>query len=160
DGTRRSFQPRHNPMLSNALSRQAPEAIPVRRSGQHTGLLLGWGGRTPENSFGFGPGPDASSDDFEPVIYDGDAPLLSCAVTGAGKGRGVFIPNLGLYPGPVKVIDIKGELYQVTSRCRRQMGQQVHALDAFHVVTRQSDGCNPMDVMTLPRSDIENDSQM
>ena len=34
------------------------------------------------------------------VTYDGDAPLLTCAPTGAGKGRGVLIPKLLSYPGP------------------------------------------------------------
>ena len=65
-----------------------------------------------------------SGGDPEAVTYDGDAPLLSCAMTGAGKGRGVLIPNMLPIPAH-DAVDIKGELYQVTSRRRREMGQQV-----------------------------------
>ena len=102
----------------------------------------------------------ASGGSPEAVTYDGDAPLLTCASTGAGKGRGVLIPNLGNYPGPVCAIDVKGELFQVTARCRREMHQQVVVLDPFHVVTARSDSLNPLDLLTLPRSDIDSDAAM
>ena len=147
-------------MFSNVLSRQTPPAGPVS-GGQQQQLLLGWSGRIPPDSFGFGPGLVPPDGDGEAVIYDGDAPLLTCAPTGAGKGRGVLIPNLLTYPGPVIVVDIKGELFQVTSRRRgRDMGQAVHVLDPFHLVTARSDSLNPLDLLALPRSDFDSDAEM
>ena len=58
------------------------------------------------------------------------------------------------------VIDIKGELFQVTARRRREMGHQVVVLDPFHLVTERSDSLNPLDLLALPRSDIDSDSEM
>jgi type IV secretion system protein VirD4 len=51
--------------------------------------------------------------------------------TGSGKGIGVFIPILLEYQGPCMVIDMKGELYNVTSRGRERMGRKVFAFDPF-----------------------------
>jgi len=82
------------------------------------------------------------------------------APTRSGKGRGVIVPNLLHYTGPVVVLDPKGENYQVTARRRREMGQQVVKLDPFHVLDDWSDGLNPFDVFTLPRADIVTDGQM
>jgi type IV secretion system protein VirD4 len=94
------------------------------------------------------------------VTYDGDAPLVSCSITGGGKGRGVLMPTMLTHPGLMIAIDIKGELYQVTSRRRREMGHQVVALDAFHLVTKKSDSLNPLDLLTLPRADADSDAEM
>jgi type IV secretion system protein VirD4 len=146
-------------MWSNRMSRQAPSAS-LTRNGQQPQLLLGWNGGVGPESFGVRPGSLQPDGDTEAVTYDGDAPLLTCAPTGAGKGRGVLIPNLLRYPGPVICVDIKGELFQVTSRRRREMGQQVVVLDPFHLVTARSDGLNPLDLLTLPRSDFETDAEM
>jgi type IV secretion system protein VirD4 len=100
------------------------------------------------------PGP------WYPVTYDGDAHLLCCAATGMGKGRSVLNPILLTCPNPLLVIDIKGESYQVTARCRREMGHQVVAVDPFHLVTDRSDGLNPLDLLLLPRADADSDSEM
>jgi type IV secretion system protein VirD4 len=94
------------------------------------------------------------------ITYDGDAPLISCGITGSGKGRGALIPNIVRWPGPLTAIDIKGELYQVTARRRREMGHQVIALDPFHLVTEKSDSLNPLDLLQLPRADSESDAEM
>jgi type IV secretion system protein VirD4 len=94
------------------------------------------------------------------VTYDGDAPLLTCASTGTGKGRGVLIPTLLQHPGPVIALDIKGELFQVTGRRRRDMGHRIVVLDPFHLVTARSDSLNPLDLLTLPRADIDSDAEM
>src|SRR5438067_3577541 len=99
-------------MSFNPFSRRVPSVIPVR-SQQKQQLLLGWNDGTSRESFGFTPGVAASHGDSQAVTYDGDEPLLTCAKTGAGKGRGVLIPNLLRYPGPAIVMDIKGELFQV-----------------------------------------------
>jgi type IV secretion system protein VirD4 len=145
-------------MQSNGFFRRATQASPGGGwDGQH--LLLGWKRGSGQESFGLPPGLGMGGSNAEAVTYDGDAPLLSCAPTGKGKGRGVLIPNLLHYPGPVIAMDIKGELFQVTGRRRREMGQHVVVFDPFHLVTKQSDSLNFLDLLTLPRSDFESDSE-
>ncbi len=133
-------------------------AIPQRQE-VYPGLLLGWDRETSLSS------EDLPPDSRQPlhrlaITYDGDAPLVSCGITGSGKGRGALIPNIGRWPGPLTAIDIKGELYQVTARRRREMGQQVIAIDPFHFVTEKSDSLNPLDLFQLPRTDFESDAEM
>lgn len=108
------------------------------------GLLMGWDSVNPN----------------VPVVYAGDAPLLTCGMTGSGKGRSALITTLLTYPGPVIVPDLKGELYLVTARRRREMGQPVIALDPCRIVTKESDGLNPFEVSTLPGADVDQDAQM
>ncbi len=96
----------------------------------------------------------------ELIEYAGDSHLMTIAPTGAGKGRSVIIPNLLTYPGPIIVVDPKGENYAVTARRRREMGQRVIRLDPFGVIDGNSDGLNPMDIFDLLNMDIETDSQM
>ncbi len=122
------------------------------------GLLLGWtAGR--RGGFGFGPMQAPSSED-EPIWYRGDNHLLTVAPTGAGKGRGAVIPNLLCYPGPVVIVDPKGEAYQTTARRRRQLGQRVVVLDPFRVVAERSDRLNPLDVFDLPGAVVDSDAEM
>ena len=116
-------------MSLNPFSRRVPTPT-ARIGGQEQRLLLGWNGGTPPGSVGFTPGSLASDGD-QAVTYDGDAPLLTCASTGSGKGRGVLIPNLLTYPGPVIVMDIKGELFQVTSRRRAKWANRLWCWTPF-----------------------------
>jgi type IV secretion system protein VirD4 len=95
----------------------------------------------------------------KPIYYSGPH-LLTCAPTGAGKGRCSAVPVLLDYPGQVVAIDIKGELYNCTHRQRREMGQNVIKLDPFRVVDEKTDGFNPLDMFTLPSTDIDTDSQL
>jgi type IV secretion system protein VirD4 len=97
---------------------------------------------------------------YEPVFYDGDAPLMTCAPTGGGKGRGSIIPNALLHQGPLICIDPKGEAAQVVSRQRQRMGQQVAILDPFRRITDRSDGLNPFDLLDLPMASPDSDSEM
>lgn len=59
---------------------------------------------------------------LEPILYTGSGHLMTIAPTGAGKGVNCIIPTLLRYPGPVTVIDPKGENYAVTAEYRRQLG--------------------------------------
>jgi type IV secretion system protein VirD4 len=147
-------------MLSNPFTRRTISPSP-QRDRQEQQLLLGWnGGAISRDPLGFAPGLVASDGEFQAVTYGGDAHLITCAPTGAGKGRGVLIPNLLRYPGAAIVMDIKGELFQVTSRRRREMGQHIVVLDPFHLVTQRSDSLNPLDLLTLPRADVDSDAEM
>jgi type IV secretion system protein VirD4 len=124
------------------------------------GLLLGWdAGDSQGQPFGFSSGPQSGAE-LRPITYEGDGHLLTCAPTGKGKGRGVLIPNLLLYQGPVICVDIRGELYQVTARRRRELAQQVRVLDPFHIVTDASDRLNPLDILSLPRASVDEDAEM
>jgi type IV secretion system protein VirD4 len=125
-------------MFLNSFSRRVPSAMPVCDT-QHRGVLLGRDKGMGPNQFGCGSAE---------VTYDGDAPLLSCSPTGGGKGRGVIIPTMLTYPDSLFAVDIKGELYQVTSRRRREMGDHVIVFDPFHLVTDRSDRLNPLDLVT------------
>ena len=118
----------------------------------YRGLLLGWEKtQTPSLT------PHAAP---APILYDGDAPLLTCGMTGSGKGRGALIPALLHYPGPVIVADVKGELARVTARRRLEMGQRVVILDPCRLTASQSDGLNPLDLLTLPGANPDADAQM
>jgi type IV secretion system protein VirD4 len=134
---------------------------------QHAKLLLGWqrpdAERRRGKAMGFGEfaeGPARHAGSRRRVVYRGDGHLMCIAPTGAGKGRGLIIPNLLQYPGPVIVTDPKGENYQVTGRRRREMGHRVIALDPFHVATDQSDRLNPFDLFRLPGSQPDADAEM
>jgi type IV secretion system protein VirD4 len=125
-------------------------------------LLLGWDAEDLMNRpFGFAPASRRiRRGSSQPLNYGGDSHLLTVAPTGAGKGRGVIIPNLLTYNGPVITIDPKGENYQVTARRRREMGQRVIVLDPFHIVTDKSDRLNPMDIFELDKSILDCDAEM
>lgn len=112
-------------------------------------LLLGW--RLPEEAprMGFAEAPQTTSVGGEPIWLDGEGHLITIAPTGAGKGRGGLIPNLLAYEGPAIVIDPKGEACRVTARRRREMGQSVHVIDPFGLVTDKTDSLNPMDAFGI-----------
>src|SRR5438874_893140 len=98
----------------------------------HASLLLGWHSpATP--SFGFAAASPPRHEE-QALLYNGDGHLITLAPTRSGKGRGAIVPNLLLYPGPVIVFDPKGELYRVTARRRREMGQRVVKLDPCQVL--------------------------
>ena len=56
--------------------------------------------------------------DAEPIGYRDDRHVLLVSGTRGGKGTGVIIPNLCLWPGSAIVIDPKGENATVTARRR------------------------------------------
>src|SRR5689334_14609850 len=74
---------------------------------------------------------------------------MTIAPTGAGKGTGCIIPALLRYPGPVIVIDPKGENVAITARRRREMGQRVVVIDPMGVTDLPSDTLNPMDAIDI-----------
>lgn len=124
-------------------------------------LFLGWE-KNPESKFGFTHSKSQKSYSSvapKPITYEGDRHLMTVAPTRSGKSRGLVIPNLLTYSGPVVVFDPKGELYRVTARRRREMGQKIIRLDPFREINSESDGLNPLDIFKLPNADIECDAQ-
>ncbi len=126
--------------------RKVPETLPDK------GLLVGWSleAERRKPAIGFtAPGSDFKSPSkmLEPILDSSEGHLISVAPTGAGKGVGCIIPALLRYPGPVVVIDPKGENYAVTAQRRRNMGQEVILLDPFGVTPdADTQRFNPMDL--------------
>ena len=98
-----------------------------------------------------------------PIGYSDDRHVLLVSGTRGGKGTGLIIPNLCLWPGSCIVIDPKGENATVTARRRGGgseyaygLGQTVRVLDPFGEV--QLDPAlkaryNPLDAVD-PNSDF------
>ena len=116
-------------------------------------LLMGYRVEDTTQRMGFADAPEQPTNSCEPIWLDGEGHLITIAPTGAGKGRGGLIPNLLTYEGPAIVIDPKGEACRVTARRRREMGQKVHIIDPFGVVTENTDSLNPMDAFDIPGID-------
>jgi type IV secretion system protein VirD4 len=124
----------------------APRPPAPGRPAPFRGLLLGWDKEPPAGA--------------TPVLYDGDAPILTCGMTGSGKGRGALIPTLLTCPNPALCIDMKAELCRVTARRRREMGHTVVILDPCRLASQHSDGLNPFDLLNLPGANSDADAQM
>ncbi|MDX1969436.1 MAG: type IV secretory system conjugative DNA transfer family protein, partial [Planctomycetaceae bacterium] len=121
------------------------------------GLLLGY--CSERQPFGLASRRDDASE-LRPIVYPGDQHLACISPTGGGKNRGLVIPLLLTYPGPVVVFDAKcGENYAVTGRRRRDLGQTVINLDPFRVRGPRSDSLNPLDLFGLPGIDLETECQ-
>jgi type IV secretion system protein VirD4 len=107
----------------------------------------------------------AAGDDPEhlaPVLHTGGGHIMTFAPTGAGKGVGAVIPALLTWPGPVIVIDPKGENYAVTARHRRERGQQVICLDPFDSIQDGGDDAafNPLDLIDPASPNVADDAMM
>jgi len=75
--------------------------------------------------------------------WDGEGHLVTLAPTRTGKSTMQIIPNLLRYRGSVVVLDPKGELYEKTSRTRREFGE-VYRLAPFEATTH---AFNPIDTI-------------
>ena len=121
-------------------------------------LRLGYELSETSGRFGFMIDPERVSSAL-PIFYEGEAHLATVAPTRAGKGVGPIITNLLHYPGPVIVVDPKGENFAVTARRRREMGQRVICLDPFGQTGTPSDHLDPLDSFQLPGADVDGDSK-
>lgn len=78
----------------------------------------------------------------------------------AGKGVGVIIPNLRLWPHSALVIDPKGEAATATASDRQKMGQAVHVLDPFgraRIPDSLRATYNPLDALNINTATIKED---
>lgn len=117
-------------------------------------LLLGWKIEEERSPLGFShTSAVADNAEGEPILLEGEGHIITIAPTGAGKGRGALIPALLTYEGPAIVIDPKGEACHITRRRRMEMGQKVHVIDPFQVISDETDSLNPMDAFGIPGVD-------
>ncbi len=93
----------------------------------------------------------------ELIDADPEGHALTVAKTGGGKSRGCSIPALLSCRGSMVVLDIKGELYNVTQRRRRELGQRVVRLDPWRVCGNGGDSFNPFDILSLPGLSLEDE---
>ena len=89
-----------------------------------------------------------------------DRHMLTIAGSRSGKGVGCIIPNLLLWEGSVLCIDPKGTNTHVTAQRRRDMGQDVHILDPFDVVSKDGDSFNVLDILDPDSKTIVEDIGM
>lgn len=82
---------------------------------------------------------------FDEIGLAGEAHMLTVAGSRGGKGTTAIIPNLLLWEGSTVVIDPKGTNAHVTANARRAMGQEVHIIDPFGIVTKDSDRFDPFE---------------
>lgn len=136
--------------ITTAVLRQ-PERI------EQPGLLVGWSleAEAKKAPIGFNYGnplrtPDAGY--LDPVLLHGEGHLMTIAPTGAGKGTGCIVPALLRFPGPVIVVDPKGENAAITARRRREMGHRVVVVDPFGVTDLPCDNINPLDAIDITQA--------
>ncbi|MGE0743147.1 MAG: type IV secretory system conjugative DNA transfer family protein [Hyphomonadaceae bacterium] len=144
-------------------SKKKPEASGQGLRPEVMDLLLGWkSDHDARDPIGFGaPRVSQAAPTGElPIVYGEDRHLVTIAPTGAGKGRGVIIPNLLRFEGSVIVIDPKGETWHVTHRRRKEMGQEVRLLDPFGAVSKRTDSLNPFDLFNRPGALLDADAEM
>ena len=112
------------------------------------------------------------TDDGEAVGVKDQGHIGIIAKTRSGKGTGLIVPNLILWPGSVVVIDPKGENAILTARRRgngsayaKGMGQRVHLLDPFGEVETSFDSFddlkasfNPMDILSEAKHEAVDDA--
>lgn len=87
---------------------------------------------------------NALADALEHITVDDELPIMTFCPTGGGKGISAIIPTLLSNPRPMIVMDPKGENFAVTARRRAELGHKVYALDPFNLMTKNSDGLNPL----------------
>ena len=94
--------------------------------------------------------PVGYKDDAPALLYDDTgAHTFVCAPTGAGKTVGFAVPTLLSHKGSTVVLDVKGELFAVTARHRREgLKQRVRRIDPFLAADKApADSFNPLDTV-------------
>jgi type IV secretion system protein VirD4 len=88
---------------------------------------------------------------FGRYLTNGDQPhSLVVAPTRAGKGVGIVIPTLLTFNGSILALDVKGELFELTSRSRLARGDRVYKFAPFDE-TGRTHSYNPvLDIVNMP----------
>lgn len=88
---------------------------------------------------------------FGRYLTNGDQPhSLVVAPTRAGKGVGVVIPTLLTFDGSVLALDVKGELFEMTSRSRLARGDRVYKFAPFDPQGRTHSYNPVLDLVNMP----------
>ncbi len=74
--------------------------------------------------------------------YDGEGSLITVAPPGSGKTQCQVFPNLLMWKGAAVVLDVKGEIYEQTSKWRRENVGPVYKFSPLDPAT--SHGFNPL----------------
>jgi type IV secretion system protein VirD4 len=74
--------------------------------------------------------------------YDGEGSLITVAPPGSGKTQCQVFPNLLMWKGAAVVLDVKGEIYEQTSKWRRENIGPVYKFSPLDPAT--SHGYNPL----------------
>lgn len=82
------------------------------------------------------------------------------AGTRGGKGVSCVLPAILEHSGPVIAIDVKGELFAVTRRWRRSLGQHVVVLNPLSVVEAAGSQFNPLDYVRDHPDHITRDAEL
>jgi type IV secretion system protein VirD4 len=88
---------------------------------------------------------------FGQYLTNGDQPhSLVVAPTRAGKGVGVVIPTLLTFNGSVLALDVKGELFELTSRARKARGDRIYKFAPMDRAGRTHSYNPVLDIVAMP----------
>ncbi len=88
---------------------------------------------------------------FGRYLTNGDQPhSLVVAPTRAGKGVGIVIPTLLTFNGSILALDVKGELFELTSRSRLARGDRVYKFAPFDEASRTHSYNPVLDIVNMP----------
>jgi len=122
-------------------------------------LRLGRAPASRKQAIGYSPSRPEIEEAGE-ILFDGDGHLMTIAPTGSGKGVSCLIPALLTYPGPVVVIDIKGEAARITRHYRETvLGQRIVLIDPWNLVEPTTHAINPLDWIDFGRQDYFESAQ-
>ncbi|RWA98379.1 MAG: type IV secretion system protein VirD4 [Mesorhizobium sp.] len=84
-------------------------------------------------------------------LSNGEQPhSLVVAPTRAGKGVGVVIPTLLTFNGSVLALDVKGELFELTSRARKARGDRIFKFAPMDRAARTHSYNPVLDIVSMP----------
>lgn len=88
---------------------------------------------------------------FGRYLTNGDQPhSLVVAPTRAGKGVGIVVPTLLTFDGSILALDVKGELFEMTSRSRLARGDRVFKFAPFDPFGRTHSYNPVLDIVNMP----------
>lgn len=96
-------------------------------------------------------GKTAGPRSFGRYLTNGEQPhSLVVAPTRAGKGVGIVIPSLLTFNGSVLALDVKGELFELTSRARKTKGDRVFKFSPLNKDGRTHCYNPVLDIVAMP----------
>jgi len=88
---------------------------------------------------------------FGHYLTNGEQPhSLVVAPTRAGKGVGIVIPTLLTFNGSILALDVKGELFELTSRARKAKGDNIFKFSPLDKAGRTHCYNPVLDIVALP----------